>query len=414
MWTNFNISYPISTYQVMFTLTDLDLEYHKVVYHPTMELLNTNLFCPIWSRSKVEKFIKPSGVMSEYILHSDWYRKISKTVTCIEQLAIPTMPVDVMAKWRLILYKESLVTYNEETDSSAQERELAHTVAHGMVHQVIDSAITPSWWSHLWLNEGFAALLHVEILDEIFLKWKFVDLFVVQVQQDCLHLDTDFTMKPLSYEVRTPSEIKSLFSFPIYIKAPVILLMIQHIMGKEFQDIIKNYTNTYFRKSPTPDDLWNMMQVNLDNPELGNPTMKDIMENWVRENNYPIVNVRRTELTLEISQDECINEHYQQKALQWIPITFTTWEQLDFDNTTPHHWIPPKDSTKYNISISLTNKNGWIILNLQQTETSHFLPFEESKTLKEDMRLILKGLLENIYKEKSQEDDLTKWLAKRL
>ncbi|XP_019888773.1 aminopeptidase N-like [Ooceraea biroi] len=112
-----------------------------------------------------------------------------------------------------------------------------------------------------------------------------------------------------------------------------------------------------------------MMHVNMDNPELGNSTMKYIMGNCVRENNYPIVNVRRTEHTLEISQyqDEYhIDEHYRQKVLQWIPTTFTTWEELDFNNMT-HHWIPPKDSTKYNISVPITTKNGWIILNLQQT-----------------------------------------------
>ncbi|RLU18422.1 hypothetical protein DMN91_008779 [Ooceraea biroi] len=139
-------------------------------------------------------------------------------------------------------------------------------------------------------------------------------------------------MNPLSYEVQTPSQIKSLFSYPIYNKAPVILRMIQHIMGNEFQDIIKNYMNT-FLKSPTPGDLWNMMQVNMDNPEL----------------------------------EEYYIDGYWQVLLQWIPITFTTWEQLDFNNTTPHLWLPPRNSTEYNISVPLTHKDGWIILNLQQT-----------------------------------------------
>ncbi|XP_026828416.1 aminopeptidase N [Ooceraea biroi] len=323
---------------------------------------------------------------------------------------------------------------------------------------------------------------------ELLKKMSFLRYGVDLGRQDCLRLDTNI-MNPLSYEVQTPSQIKSLFSYPIYNKAPVILRMIQHIMGNEFQDIIKNYMNT-FLKSPTPGDLWNMMQVNMDNPELGNPTMKNIIGPWITRKNYFIVRVHRNENLLLIShlQEEYYIDGYWQVLLQWIPITFTTWEQLDFNNTTPHLWLPPRNSTEYNISVPLTHKDGWIILNLQQTgyyrvkydekslkfiadylkfrkyenihvlnrakliddtyyffkkgevtyyrfkylmsylwretdyvawypmfqifrDLSHFLLFEESEPLQEDMGSILKTLLYTLsYNEKSDEDDLTKWL----
>ncbi|RLU17278.1 hypothetical protein DMN91_011347 [Ooceraea biroi] len=159
------------------------------------------------------------------------------------------------------------------------------------------------------------------------------------------------------------------------------------------------------------------------------------------------------------------------KALRHcVPITFTTWEELDFNNTVPHDWITPKNSN--GISVQLTDNNGWIILNLQQTDyllyekyekihvlnraqliddtyyflmrgkasysqfvklteylsrerdyvawypmfqifidLSYFLPFEDSAFLKFDMCFILKHLLSTLsYKEKVNEDDLTKWL----
>ncbi|XP_026828120.1 endoplasmic reticulum aminopeptidase 1-like [Ooceraea biroi] len=76
------------------------------------------------------------------------------------------MPEDVIGKWSFILYKESLVTYRKETNSSVHKREVALTVAHAMLHQLLDNAISPSWWSDLWLSEGLATLLHVEILDK--------------------------------------------------------------------------------------------------------------------------------------------------------------------------------------------------------------------------------------------------------
>ncbi|EZA51702.1 Aminopeptidase N [Ooceraea biroi] len=374
MWTNFVIPYPISTYQVMFTLTDLNLRSSCVcTSHPTTEFYKVNVFNTIWRRPGLDNSMKFSDVVFKKILQSAWYKKMPVTVTDINQLAIPDMQEDVIGKWRLILYKESLVTYDEETGNSAQKREIAHVITRAIIHQVIDNTITPSWWSHLWLNEGLAALLHMDTLEQIFPEWRFLDLFVVQVQQDCFRHDTMFTMRPLSHEVQTSSEIKSLFSFPIYVKAPVILRMVRHIMGNTFQEIIEKFLNKYFLKTSKPDDLWNMMQVNVHNLEHTTPTMKDIMETWVTRNNYPIVYVHRYKSLLSISQSR--NESYiinanddkgnVQVSRHWLPITFTIWEQLDFSNTTPHNWITPEENSK--ISVPLNNSDEWIIVNLQQT-----------------------------------------------
>ncbi|RLU23700.1 hypothetical protein DMN91_003906 [Ooceraea biroi] len=360
MWTNYVIENSISTYQVMFALTDLDLRLsgEEYIFHPT---ISKDLFSPIWTRPVMKQFMNLSGVVIAQILESDWYRKIPKTVMSIDHLAIPTMQDDVIAKGRIILYKESLVTFDEKGDSRDHKWEVVSTLARGMAYQAIDNAITLSKWSDLWFKTGLAALLHVEILNEIFPKWRFLDLFVVQVQQDCLRLDTDSTMKPLSYKVRTPSKIKSLFSFPIYVKAPVILRMTQHIMGKDrFQEIIKNYT-----KVESPTDLWDM-QVKITDRGIGigDPALKDVMATRITESNYPLIHVHRTDDLLAISQDqEQYNIGYYRKRApsHLIPITFTTWQQLDFTNTTPHKWIIPDPYSE--IFVPLSDKDGWIIVN---------------------------------------------------
>ncbi|XP_026831403.1 aminopeptidase N-like isoform X2 [Ooceraea biroi] len=367
----------ISTYQMIFVLTDLKLlplTYPDVSCH----ICNTesNVFSMISSRSSIGKYMEFAGNVTLKLQNSTWYRKLPKRVAFINQYALPmAIPFDFIGKQRLIIYRESLLSYNKELDTSVQKREIASTVARGIVHQMIDNAISPSWWSHLWLNEGLATLLYMEILDEIFTEWRFRDLFVVQVRQDCFRLDTNF-MEPLSYEVQTSSEIKSLFSFPIYVKAPVILRMVKHIMGNEFQDSIQTFLTIYYYGSLNPTYLWDMMQIYMScgildtllTPEVCNYTMNDIMETWITTNNYPIVHVHRNASKLFIFQsEEVFYNDNEGKALpsHWLPITFTTWEELDFNNTAPHYWITPKNSN--GISVQLTDNNGWIILNLQQT-----------------------------------------------
>ncbi|XP_026825018.1 membrane alanyl aminopeptidase [Ooceraea biroi] len=94
----------------------------------------------------------------------------------------------------------------------------------------------------------------------------------------------------------------------------------------------------------------------------------DIIGTWLTRNNYPIVHIRRETfigmLTISQSQDEYYidDEGAKQVSRHWLPITFTTWEQLDFNNTTPYHWITPK---RTEIPVP-TPHDGWIIVNLQQ------------------------------------------------
>lgn len=45
-----------------------------------------------------------------------------------------------------------------------------------------------------------------------------MDLFAVQIQQEALRLEESGFLTSLEYEIRSTAEIKSLFSFLIYIK----------------------------------------------------------------------------------------------------------------------------------------------------------------------------------------------------
>ncbi|EZA62865.1 Aminopeptidase N [Ooceraea biroi] len=258
--TTFVTTNAISTYQMIFVLTDLKLLshiYRHVPYTKSDTDEPAKIFSMISSRPSVRKYMEFAGNVTLKLQNS----------TCV------------------------------------QKREIARIVARAMIYQMIDIGISPSWWSHLWLTEGLATLLHMEILDEKVLT-------------------------------------------------------------------------TYYYESLNPTYLWDMMQIHMScglldilfHPEVCNYTIKDIMENWITTNNYPIVHVHRNASKLFIFQsEEVFYNDNEGKALpgHWLPITFTTWEELDFNNTAPHYWITPKNSN--GISVQLTDNNGWIILNLQQT-----------------------------------------------
>ncbi|KAL6429149.1 hypothetical protein ACFW04_008124 [Cataglyphis niger] len=143
--------------------------------------------------------------------------KSSKKKSTVKHVVIPGFQDDGMENWGLIFYRETDIMYNKKIDTLARKIKVASLVARKMAHQWFGNLVSPSWWSYLWLNDGIATLLGIDAIDKILLNSRILDLFVVQVQHESLHLNTHLIMKPLISQINSPSEINSL-AFSRYIK----------------------------------------------------------------------------------------------------------------------------------------------------------------------------------------------------
>ena len=57
--------------------------------------------------------------------------------------------------------------YEPGVSSAKNKQRVAVVVAHELAHQWFGNLVTPSWWTDLWLNEGFASYVEYIGTDKV-------------------------------------------------------------------------------------------------------------------------------------------------------------------------------------------------------------------------------------------------------
>ena len=228
------------------------------------------------------------------------YFGIKYPLPVLDLIAIPDFSAGAMENWGAVTYRETALLIDPEKSSSANRQRVVVVIAHELAHQWFGNLVTMEWWTHLWLNEGFASYIEYLAVDHIFPEWQMWSQFLTEDHGRALELDGLANTHPVEIEVVHPSEISEIFDAVSYSKGSSIIRMLTEYLGpKVFRDGLRHYLKRHQYANARTEDLWNALG------EVSGQNVAIIMHNWTSMPGYPLVRVKRKggRGKLEITQE---------------------------------------------------------------------------------------------------------------
>ncbi|KNC84831.1 hypothetical protein SARC_02972 [Sphaeroforma arctica JP610] len=221
----------------------------------------------------------------------------------VDMVCVNDFAAGAMENWGLITYRSVLLLFNPKTTAASYKQRIAYVVGHELAHQWFGNLVTMEWWTHLWLNEGFATWVGWLAVDHIFPDWKVWEQFLLNEQKRGLTLDALQSSHPIEVEVKYASEIDEIFDAISYAKGASVIRMLAAYIGlDDFRTGMRAYLKKFTYSNASTNDLWAALSVS------SGKDVKSLMTSWTKQMGYPVLTVsaenqgETTQITVEQEQ----------------------------------------------------------------------------------------------------------------
>ncbi|XP_025266750.1 aminopeptidase N-like [Camponotus floridanus] len=187
--------------------------------HGTNKSVRVNMWC----RMHCEFAHQFAENITTYLF--DKWKRLNKTLE-INHIALPDFQNESIINLGLILYREADIIYNDNVDSVATKIKIARFMAHKII-QECSYYENPLWPLSSLLNEAIVSFLGLYVTNQTLPSIRMMDLFVVQIQQESLHFDTEYNTSLYNTSFNISFEHYS------YIKVSSLLRRLQEMITKE-------------------------------------------------------------------------------------------------------------------------------------------------------------------------------------
>ncbi|XP_071443290.1 aminopeptidase N-like [Hetaerina americana] len=363
IWDHFFESLPMSTYLVAYVVSDFEYQMSKHLPAP-----HNKVNFRIWARKDAMDQVGLAAEVGPRILSFfEGYYNIQYPLPKQDMIAIPDFNSGAMENWGLITYRETSLLYDPKVSTINDKENVISMVSHELAHQWFGNLVTMKWWTDLWLNEGFATYAANIAINHMIPHWGLDDENAVEGYMVVTDLDSLKSSHPVSVPIGNPSEISQIFDAISYMKGSFILRMMNLFLGENtFRKGVNLYLKSHKFQSAEQDDLWTALttQAHRDNTLPSHLTIKNIMDTWTLQAGYPLITVKRNyeNGSASVTQERNLGTSTDTSIHWWVPLSFTSQDELNFDETAPKQWLPRESTTELT---DLPNANKWVIFNLQ-------------------------------------------------
>ncbi|KAL2346571.1 hypothetical protein Fmac_000571 [Flemingia macrophylla] len=247
-------------------------------------------------------------------LYEDYF-ETPYTLPKLDMIAIPDFAAGAMENYGLVTYRETDMLYDDQHSAAANKQRVATVVAHELAHQWFGNLVTMEWWTHLWLNEGFATWVSYLATDSLFPEWKIWSQFLHESTEG-LRLDGLAESHPIEVEINHACEIDEIFDAISYRKGASVIRMLQSYLGaKCFQSSLASYIKRHACSNAKTEDLWAALEEGSGEP------VNTLMTSWTKQKGYPVVSVKINDQKLEFNQSQFLSSGAQGEGHWIVPIT---------------------------------------------------------------------------------------------
>lgn len=215
----------MSTYLVAFIVGEYDF-----IESQTEDGIRVRVYAPV-GKAEQGRFSLDVSVRA-----LDFYRQyfgIAYPLKKMDLIALSDFAFGAMENWGLVTYRETRLLVDPANSSASTKQIISLIVAHELAHQWFGNLVTLEWWTHLWLNEGFATFMQYLCVDHLFPHFNVWNQFVSDVLLRAMDLDALDNSHPIEVPIGPPSEVGEIFDAISYSKGASIIRMLYKYIGDE-------------------------------------------------------------------------------------------------------------------------------------------------------------------------------------
>jgi puromycin-sensitive aminopeptidase len=250
------------------------------------------------------------------------YFAIPYPLPVLDMIAIPDFESGAMENWGAVTYRETALLVDDAHTSLRAKQYVAIVVAHELAHQWFGNLVTMEWWTHLWLNEGFASYIEYLAVHELFPQWQIWDQFIVEDHNTALSLDALSNTHPVEVPIHHPGEISEIFDKISYSKGASIIRMLANYIGETaFRDGLRYYLKKHSYKNTETVHLWEAFE------KVSKKPITKLMARFTLQPGFPVISVSQNKQAITFSQERFILGTAKGKESWLVPVTYTLSEK---------------------------------------------------------------------------------------